>query len=952
MRKSILAILIVFLMLASMLVITTNVSACHNMSATCSPTEKDIVDFNTWSTTYTIDVKLTPGCGNQYWVGFTAGTPTHGAFHRKMYKEGDGTKTNIIGPGSGPSDANHNNWAGWISAGSGGEVHYRAVLEVWCNQQTPNGQSAVVTVDVWSCDNVPNDLEHRVVTTTTTVNIPKGIFFEHSVPFKATQYVQPDKWALFDITITNIGEAGGQIDLTKGPMSSDCLDQDWEYVLPATADLPTFDMGNVEFQAKVKPPANADEDDFAILIIKGVNHDNSSFYHTITAKTIVSKPKPDLSVRADTGIDNIRVLTDDPCANDVFNISLDVYNLGDIPVSNFEVAFRLSTLNQEALIGTITVEETLNPDEFINVQHPWTALEGVHSLCVHLDENNLIREKDDESNNEAGLLVDVGSARPKSIILTMELQPSNCMPETEFTVSGNAKYNPEFGSAPVKDTSVKIRIKETNTIFETKTNSKGDYSKICTAPKDPDSYLIEVTVNDGNIKATKTEYLTVALFQVTLVVSPTTIITGDSAVVSGMVSEENNNVPDVDITIKLFDESDIERLSVQSKTDTYGYYSKEITPPTVTKYSWFKVDVTATKNEISGTRDSKLFVDIDTDNDLIGNVVDSDDDGDGYPDTLEDDHGYDSLDASDVPYPVADAGPDQTIDEGGEVSFNSVNSYSPVGLPLAYEWDFGDSSDSSDKTAPKHTYNKNDEYTVTLTVRDEYGGVDTATATVTVNDLGPVAKLTGPATGETGTTLQFSAEESTSAPDKIKKYEWDWDGDGTYDMETDSATIGHAWIKADTYTVILQITDTDGSTSMDSIPVIITAKPVIEPDGDGSGSSKTSGDNTMLLVVAAVVIIAVILIALFMLMRRKKPTAVRPNDQRVSNIHAQQSRRPTTQFAEAEIKPAMSAPGTIPKQQMSTPVQQTSALPPPQKLAPVTPPPQQEQRDWNWNFNE
>jgi PKD repeat protein len=707
--------------------------------------------------------------------------------------------------------------------------------------------------------------------------------------------------------------------------------------------------GTTTFQLKVKPPADAGDDDYSIFIVKGINHNNNTFKHTVSAKTIVSLPKPDLSVRADTGIDNICVLTDDPCHNDVFNLSLNVYNLGDIPVSNFDVNFKLSTVGQEALIGSIVVTDTLEPDAYINVQYPWTAIEGTHSLCIHVDENDKIREKDEQGNNEVGLICDVGPARPKSIILSMDVDPTSCMPEDEFTVSGKAKYNPEYGSVPVKDTNVNIKIKETGKTFSTKTKTNGEFTKVCTAPKDADTYTIQVSISDGELSAAANKYLTVALFQVTVLVTPGTILTGDAATLTGRVTDSDYGVADADVTIKLFDINDNEDVNVDTKTDMDGFYSKQVTPTTVTEYSEFKVEVTASKGDIGGTQESKLFVDIDTDSDLIGNLIDTDDDGDNYPDNVEEPYGYDPLDVNDVPYPVADAGADQTVDEGAEVSFDGGQSYSPVGLPLTFEWDFGVDSEeaTSDSTTPKYTYNADQEYTVTLKVTDEYKGSDTETITITVTDLGPNAKITGQTSGEEDINLQFSGEQSTSSPDKIKKYEWDWDGDGNYDEETTTASASHAWDKSDAYTVTLRITDSDGSTSTDELNVIITAK--ITP-GSGGDSSKTAGDNTSILIAIAVVIVAIILVAMFMLMRRKKPTETPPSDERVAgNINAQSSRRPTTQFADASIKPAMAPPGTTPPQQMSTPVQQVSALPP-SKL-PETPP-QQKQRDWNWNFNE
>ncbi len=946
MKKVSLAIFVILILIGSVMVFIPSATACHNQSTTCSPSEKDITDDTSWAVTYEIDVYLTPGCGNTYWVGFLVSN-AHPKWHRQLYKKDDPLKASIIGVGT-PPDANHNNWNYWHSAGTG-SVHYLAILEVSCDQYTPNGQQETITVDVYSCDSVPNDLEHRVVTTTTTVNIPNGIRMYHKIPFMATQYVQPNEWAQFDITIKDIGEAPGTILLSKDAMSSDCLEDDWDWELPNSAILPP--NGTVDFTLKVKPPANAPDHDYAMFIVRGVNEADSNYYHTVPAKTIVEIPKPDLSVRDDEGTESIALLSEDPCDGETINISLDVYNLGDKEVSNFDVTFRLNDVGNEQFIGTVTVTDTLQPGNFINVQHPWKAIEGTHSLCVNLDENKKIPELDEDSNNEAGLLEEISPPKPKSIKLTMVVDPTTCMPGGDFTVSGKANYNKEYNSLPVKNANVKIKIKETGTQFTTQTNTAGVYEKVCTAPSDADTYSIEVSITDGTISASRIDYLTVALFQVTLLVSPSTVITGETFRVSGLVSDAAEGVPDADVSIKLFDINDVVIGETTTKTDTDGFYTKEITSPVVGVYSDFKVKVTAKKGDVTGVMESKLFVDIDTDSDGIGNEVDEDDDGDKYPDTLEDTYGYDPLDRNNVPLPVADAGSDQTVNEGDEVSLDGKKSYSPVDLPLTYSWDFGDDSEESTNGITTHKYNADGEYTVTLTVNDGYM-TDSTAVLITVDDLGPTAKLTGPTTGQAGVELTFKADESTFIKDKITKYQWDWDSDGTFDEETTEAVVKHTWVKAGAYTITLQVTDIDGTTDDATLSVTITPAPSDIEDETGDSKKSVSRDNTAIYLGIVIAIIVVILLVLFFLLRKKKPSEATPMDQRVTGVDAQASRRPTTQFAEADIKPGLAPPGTVPPKQISAPVQQRPTLPPsqPQHTGYQTPP--QEQRDWSWNFNE
>ncbi|MDP3973261.1 MAG: PQQ-dependent sugar dehydrogenase [Candidatus Daviesbacteria bacterium] len=76
------------------------------------------------------------------------------------------------------------------------------------------------------------------------------------------------------------------------------------------------------------------------------------------------------------------------------------------------------------------------------------------------------------------------------------------------------------------------------------------------------------------------------------------------------------------------------------------------------------------------------------------------------------------------------------------VNFSSSGSLDPDGTPLAYNWDFGDTTTSTDAN-PIHTYNTNGTYNVVLTVSD---GEKTAQAAVTVtvgNEL-PNAEINTP----------------------------------------------------------------------------------------------------------------------------------------------------------------------------------------------------------------
>ena len=87
---------------------------------------------------------------------------------------------------------------------------------------------------------------------------------------------------------------------------------------------------------------------------------------------------------------------------------------------------------------------------------------------------------------------------------------------------------------------------------------------------------------------------------------------------------------------------------------------------------------------------------------------------------------------NDPPTAVA-AGSPLSVKEGGVVIFDGSGSSDPDGDVLLYAWDFGDGTGAKG-VAATHRYSTAGAYTVTLTVTDGRGGVDTDTLTVNVGE--------------------------------------------------------------------------------------------------------------------------------------------------------------------------------------------------------------------------
>ena len=89
--------------------------------------------------------------------------------------------------------------------------------------------------------------------------------------------------------------------------------------------------------------------------------------------------------------------------------------------------------------------------------------------------------------------------------------------------------------------------------------------------------------------------------------------------------------------------------------------------------------------------------------------------------------------------PNADAGGPYSALVGAAILFDGSGSADADGAIVRYDWDFGDGATADDAgPAPSHSYAVAGNYTVTLTVMDDMGATDSATAAVSISDPAPV----------------------------------------------------------------------------------------------------------------------------------------------------------------------------------------------------------------------
>ena len=112
--------------------------------------------------------------------------------------------------------------------------------------------------------------------------------------------------------------------------------------------------------------------------------------------------------------------------------------------------------------------------------------------------------------------------------------------------------------------------------------------------------------------------------------------------------------------------------------------------------------------------------------------------------------------------PVANAGGPYSAAEGSPITFDGTASTDPDNNIASYAWDFGDGNTGSGPTVP-HTYANGGTYTVTLTVTDDDGASDAATASVNVADVAPTATFNAPTQVSEGNPATISLTEPSAA---------------------------------------------------------------------------------------------------------------------------------------------------------------------------------------------
>lgn len=168
---------------------------------------------------------------------------------------------------------------------------------------------------------------------------------------------------------------------------------------------------------------------------------------------------------------------------------------------------------------------------------------------------------------------------------------------------------------------------------------------------------------------------------------------------------------------------------------------------------------------------------------------------------------------------------DNSVCKGEAVTFTADNTDSAS--IQSYSWDFGDGSLPGTGNPVTKSYSKNGIFTVTLTVTDANGCVNSIVKPALVKTFGPSAdfKMTT-LVGCRGSDVTLTDASKDDGISKIASWQWDL-GDGTLIHNTNSNPVRHLFTDIDTFQIRLLVKDTAGCASQFSLPLIVRKAGVV-----------------------------------------------------------------------------------------------------------------------------
>ncbi|MDM8523743.1 PKD domain-containing protein [Desulfococcaceae bacterium HSG8] len=206
--------------------------------------------------------------------------------------------------------------------------------------------------------------------------------------------------------------------------------------------------------------------------------------------------------------------------------------------------------------------------------------------------------------------------------------------------------------------------------------------------------------------------------------------------------------------------------------------------------------------------------------------------------------------------PSADAGADQTAEEGKTVSLDASGSYDPDGEILSFAWEQTEGSEVnlSDPSASQPSFtapevSPNGEtltFRVTVTDNDGLQSSDTCAVYITGENNPPSADAGADQTDEEGKTVSLDASGSYDPDGEILSFAWEQTEGSEVNLSDPSAsqpsfTVPEVSPNGETLTFRVTVTDNDGLQSSDICVVNITS--VNRPPVADAGADQSAGEG-------------------------------------------------------------------------------------------------------------
>ncbi|HPU85766.1 MAG TPA: PKD domain-containing protein [Candidatus Latescibacteria bacterium] len=166
------------------------------------------------------------------------------------------------------------------------------------------------------------------------------------------------------------------------------------------------------------------------------------------------------------------------------------------------------------------------------------------------------------------------------------------------------------------------------------------------------------------------------------------------------------------------------------------------------------------------------------------------------------------------------------------------------GTIVRYTWVFAGTAKPDSTASCTHAFTTAGVQTVSVIAVDNDTNAVTATKTVTITNLPPIANAHGPYTVKINVPLTLNGT-GTDPDGTVVKYEWDFESDGTFDWSsTSTGTTQHTYATQGAHTATLRVTDDDGNTAAATAQVTVTNEPPV-PNAHGPYTVKINVPLTL-----------------------------------------------------------------------------------------------------------